>query len=300
MSHKNALISEGEALDGLLDELQRKQEIAEIAGWDCGFAKLNRALDGILPGFYSLVGPPGSGRTSFAKQLLDQVAMRNDIVGIFFSFIESKREIRIKTLARLSGIENREIRRGSAYLLHWYGVPRLAGPEAEQLSPSWEKLRRCAENARHWLSSIYLVECRDDTNTEALQAQVCEIRAATNKQKIMIVIDDCHRLSTGNQTLQTRVLLTQQLCSLVKNLNAALLAVWPSAGDNVDLTAQTWIEGTLGADVVMVFEEDAGHTKTSVESAQATHLQIVKNRYGARDRLSFDFHPAFAKFSEGA
>ena len=44
--------------------------------------------------------------------------------GIFFSFAETKKELRIKTLARLSGLDNREIRRGSAYLLHWYGVPQ--------------------------------------------------------------------------------------------------------------------------------------------------------------------------------
>ena len=49
--------------------------------------------------------------------------------GIFFSFAERKKELRIKTLARLSGIENKEIRRGSAYLLHWYGMPKAQHTE---------------------------------------------------------------------------------------------------------------------------------------------------------------------------
>jgi hypothetical protein len=144
------------------------------------------------------------------------------------------------------------------------------------------------------------VECGEDTTTEALQAQAYEIRAATNKQKIMIVIDDCHRLGTRDQTLQARaLLLTEQLRSLVKNLNAALLAVWPSVRENIELATQTWTDGTLGADVVMILEQDSAGTKTPAESAQATHLHIVKNRYGDRGKLSFDFHPAFARFSEG-
>src|SRR4029077_20716051 len=54
--------------------------------------------------------------------------------GDFFSFTESKKELRIKTLSRLSGIESREIRRGSPYLLHWYGVPKRTA-DAEELPP---------------------------------------------------------------------------------------------------------------------------------------------------------------------
>ena len=40
----------------VLDELQREQQVKEISGGDSGFANLNRALDGILPGLYLLIG----------------------------------------------------------------------------------------------------------------------------------------------------------------------------------------------------------------------------------------------------
>jgi replicative DNA helicase len=114
MTERQPLRSEGEELQGLLDELQREHDIKEISGWDTGFANLNRALDGFLPGLYLLIGPPACGKTSFAKQLFDQVVMQNSMPGIFFSFAERKKELRIKTLARLSAVENRDIRRGSA------------------------------------------------------------------------------------------------------------------------------------------------------------------------------------------
>jgi replicative DNA helicase len=112
MAETQRLRSEGEELPGFLDELQKEHAIKEISGWDTGFANLNRALDGILPGLYLLIGPPACGKTSFAKQLFDQVVMQNSVPGIFFSFAERKKELRIKTLARLSSVENRDIRRG--------------------------------------------------------------------------------------------------------------------------------------------------------------------------------------------
>src|SRR5215467_7949759 len=174
MTETRPLRSEGEELHELLDELQRNQTIKEISGWDTGFANLNRALDGMLPGLYLLIGPPGCGKTSFAKQLFDQVAMQNSVPGIFFSFAEQKKELRIRTLSRLSGVENRELRRGSAYLLHWYGVPKRT-VSAEGLPPSWEKVNKVAEDAHRWLNLLYLIECRRDMNIRQIQEQIQEV-----------------------------------------------------------------------------------------------------------------------------
>ena len=86
MTEKTLLQSEGQQLESFLEELQREQQIKEITGWETGFPHLSRVLDGILPGLYLLIGPPAVGKTSFAKQLLDQVARHNTVPGVFFSF----------------------------------------------------------------------------------------------------------------------------------------------------------------------------------------------------------------------
>src|SRR3989442_2325115 len=176
MAAKYPIKSEGEQLESLLGELEKEHAVKEISGWETGFANLSRALDGILPGLYLLIGPPACGKTSLAKQLLDQAAMNNSVPGIFFSFAERKKELRIKTLARLSGVENREIRRGSAYLLHWYGVPRLGNVDAGQLPPSWEKLRRSAEEARSWLDLTYIVECDRRMTLDDIEDQIQAVK----------------------------------------------------------------------------------------------------------------------------
>jgi replicative DNA helicase len=299
MAEASRPTSEAEALDVFLDELQRDHEVKEIAGWDTGFANLNAALDGIFPGLYLLVGPPACGKTSFAKQLLDQVAWRNNAAGIYFTFVESKKELRIKTLARLSGIESKEIRRGSAYLLHWYGVPRLSGTEAEQLSPSWERVRLSAENARSWLGSIFLLQCDNTTTAREVESQIEAIRAAIQKPNALVVVDDSQRLGDGAQPVDARLpIVTEQLQSLAKGLDVALIAVWPNLAEHRALSPQVWAERALGADVVMVMEPDPERTKTLMAPVQAMNMHVVKNRGGDRGKLCFDYQPACARFTE--
>jgi replicative DNA helicase len=299
MAEKQPLRSEGEQLEQILDELQKEHAVKEIAGWDTGFTNLNCALDGIRPGLHLLIGPPAIGKTSFAKQLLDQVAMNNRVPAIFFSFAEKKTELRIKTLARLSGLESKEIRRGSAYLLHWYGVPRLAGNDTAQFPPSWEKLKRSAEEAKSWLNLSYLIECQRDTTLGEIEVQVCEIRDRATAGGVLIVIDDCQRLGDQHQLLEARLpIVVEQLQALATNLRLPLLAVWPHVDSQRETSPQIWAEKVASADVVMVMAKDSERTQKLTEPNQAITLHIVKNRGGERGKLAFDFNPAFSKFLE--
>ena len=299
MAEKLSLRSEGAELDAVLDELQREQQVKEISGGDSGFANLNRALDGILPGLHLLIGPPGVGKTSFAKQLLDQVAERNRAPTVFLSFAESKKELRIRTLARLSGLDKREIRRGSAYLLHWYGVPRLGGNQAGQLPPSWEKLRRMAEESRSWLDAIYLIECQRNWNVAQIESQVGEVIAVTGNKPGIIVVDDCQRLGDAHQQLDARLaIVIEQLQELAANFKAPLLAIWPDLNTNAGVSPHWRGENIPNADVVMVMQMDLERTEKLTEPNQAIVLHIVKNRGGEKGKLAFDFFPSFSRFEE--
>ena len=299
MREKPPFRSEGDQLVEFLDELQRDNAIKEISGWDTGFANLSRAFDGILPGLHLLIGPPACGKTAFAKQLLDQVAKHNARPGIFFTFAETKSELRIKTLARISEMESREIRRGSAYLLHWYGVPKAHYATADQLQPSWEKLRRIAEDAKGWLDLIYIIECERNTDVQLIESHIRGLQAATNTAQTMVVIDDCQRLREMNQALAARLpIIVEQLQALAANLKLPLLAVWPYLGGRAEISPQAWADEVASADVIMFMEKDLERTKKLTEPNQAITLHIVKNRGGEKGNLAFDFFPAFAKFVE--
>jgi len=301
MAEKIPLQSEGEQLESFLDELQREQQIKDIAGWETGFPDLSRALDGILPGLYLLIGPPACGKTSFVKQLLDQVARYNEVPGVFFSFTERKKELRIKTLARLSGIENREIRRGSAYLLHWYGVPKAQHTELERLPPSWDKLKKSAEEAKTWLDLIFLIECGRDIDLRRIEDQIREVESIKGTDRVMVVIDDCQRLGNTQQKPTDRVaIVVDELQRTALSLAIPILAVWPDLREDRSSLSQIWSDTAPSADVILVMEIDLERTKKLTEPNQAITLNIVKNRGGEKGKLAFEFIPAFSKFAEVA
>lgn len=299
MASDEPIQSEGAQLQTFLAELESEHGIKEIAGWETGFANLSRALDGIRPGLYLLIGAPAIGKTSFATQLLDQVAMHNRTPGIFFTFAETKKELRIKTLARLSGLENREVRRGSAYLLHWYGVPKAHHGDVEQLPPSWEKLKQSANEAKSWLDLIYIVECDSNIKMPQIEKRIEGVRALTNHEKIFVVIDDCQRLGDSAQALPLRLpIVADQLQQMAVNLKIAILALWPDLGDIGASQPQIWAEKLASPDAILVLEQDRERTRKLTEPNQAIILHVVKNRGGEKGRLAFDFFPAFSRFTE--
>jgi replicative DNA helicase len=295
MTEKPPLRSEGEHLDAVMDELQAAHEVREISGWESGFPDLSRALDGLLPGLYLLIGPPACGKTCFAKQLFDQVIQRNAVPGIFFSFTETKTELRIRTLSRLSELENKEIRRGSAYLLHWYGAPKVSGAQTALLPPSWARLRRCAEEARVWLNLSYLAECDQDTDLQQIETQISEVtrRKATNR--LIVVIDDCQRLGGGPNPLAG---VGDQLQSLAKKLGAPIIAVCSDVSSQCETLPAAWADRVPAADVILLMESDPKEMANTTAASRLIRLHVVKNRGGERGNLAFDFFPAFAKFVE--
>jgi replicative DNA helicase len=299
MPMKSPIQSEGAQLESFLDALESERAVKEISGWATGFANLSRALDGILPGLYLLIGPPATGKTSLAKQLLDQVVLHNGVPAVFFSLSETAKELRIKTLARLSGLESREIRRGSAYLLHWYGVPKAHYGAAEQLPPSWEKLKQTTREAKSWLDLTYLVDCEANTNLREIEKCIGEIRAAANTEKIFVVIDDCQRLGGLDQALAARLpFVAEQLQETALKLRTPVFAVWPNLGDIAESHPKIWADKVASPDVILVLEKDRESTKKLTEPNQALTLHIVKNRGGETGKLAFDFFPAFSKFAE--
>jgi replicative DNA helicase len=295
-------ISEGEALDSFLAELDEGSAVKEIAGWESGFPGLSRLLNGIFPGLYLLIGPPACGKTTFAKQLCDQVAERNSIPAIFFAFIERKKDLRIRTLARLSGLENREIRRGSAFLLHWYGMPKPRSKDPEQMPPSWEKLKKATEGARSWLDLVYIFEGGEKTDLEEVKDCIRRVREIKGSQQLLVIIDDSQRLAPSEHAFDARLaLVAERLQGLAVSHQVAVIATWPDLrkeGVSYHLSPWEWAERVVSADTVLVMENDVERTKRLTEPNRAVTLHVAKNKDGERGTVAFDYFPAVARFLE--
>ncbi len=302
MAKKQPPISEGDELETFLTDLESGDKVKEIAGWESGFPNFSRALNGILPGLYLLIGPPSCGKTAFAKQLCDQVAQHNLVPAIFFTFAETKKDLRIRTLARLSGLEGREIRRGSSFILHWYGVPKARFSDPEQIAPSWEKLKRAAEQAKSWLDLIYLFEADEKTELKEIENHIRTVKETKGTDRVMVVIDDSHYLGASDWQLDSRLpRVTEQLQRMAVNLDVPVLATWPDlrkVDQSYSTSSWQWAERVANAEAVLVMENDQERTKKLTGPNRAINLQIVKNRGGERGTLYFDFSPPFSQFTE--
>jgi replicative DNA helicase len=225
--------------------------------------------------------------------------MHNSVPAIFFTFAENKKELRIKTLSRLSGIESREIRRGSAYLLHWYGVPRLGGSDASQLPASWDKLRRSAEESRAWLELVYLIDCGRETTVREIDAHIETVQLTTAAAHPFIVIDDCQRLGNQQQPLDSPLpIIAEALQQLAITRNLPVLAVWPDLRQSRPNSPQLWAELVPNANTILVMADDPTPPDQHAEARHSIKLHIVKNRGGERGQIAFEFLPPFSKFVE--
>lgn len=300
MGNKPSISSEAKELEVFLKELEAGGQVKEISGWESGFANLSRSLNGILPGLYLLIGPPSSGKSTFAKQLCDQVALRNSVPAIFFAFAETKKDLRIRTLARLSGLESREICRGSPYLLHRYGVPKPRTTDPEGMPPSWERLLRAVGEAGGWLDLVYIFEGSEKTDLQEMEERIRAVQRLKGARRAMVVVDDCHHLAASELSFDGRLpLVAAMLQQMAVSLKAPVLATWTDIRSRHDRESpQEWAGRIPSAEAVLVMENDPERTKKLTEPSRAVTLHIVKNRGGERGKLYFDFFPSLAKFTE--
>ena len=180
-------------------------------------------------------------------------------------------------------------------------MPKAQHIELERLPPSWDKLKKAAEEAKTWLDLIYLIECGRDIDLRQIEDQIREVESIKGTDRVMVVIDDCQRLGNIEQKLTDRVaLVVDELQRAAVNLQIPILAVCPDLREDRSSLPQMWSHRAPSADVILVMEIDLERTKKLIEPNQALTIHIIKNRGGERGKLAFEFVPAFSKFTEVA
>ena len=169
------LTSEGEEWGSYLEEVRSKQGKT----FETGFAGLDERAGGLTPGLMLLVDTDRDRISAFLKQLTDQVAVRSKVPCLFLSYHLPKAAMRVRTLARLSGVPARDIEKG-----------RL-----KKGSPELESVEKNGREAAAWLKSIFVVDGDPEIDLGAIKDMVQTLRAPSEAATCLVVVDSLERLA---------------------------------------------------------------------------------------------------------
>jgi replicative DNA helicase len=278
------LPSEGDTLEDFMEELEERQTGGDFLGLDTGFQHFNNVCNGLGQGLYVIAGAPSCGKTTFVKQLLDQVAELNRVPCLFFSLEQSSEELRIKTLSRLSKIENRAIMKG-----------RL-GAETY----TWDIVIKAGRQYAEYAPYVYLVEADRNTTVDAIRLTASRAMRRAGTGQCFIAVDYLQKMpATGkfDGAKERMDFLTSELRRLSRDLNSPVLVI---SSENrlgykkkgLDVFKESG-EIEYSADVAgILLEEERQFGKRQID------LHIVKNRNGERATIQFDFDPQVSEFRE--
>lgn len=269
----------------------------EYIGLNTGFDHLNNVANGLVEGLFILGAKPSLGKTTFAKQLVDQVVELNPTAaGLFVSLEQSREELRVKTLSRLSGIENRDILRG-----------RL-----DPQSTAWRRVVEVSnEYAPKVAGRIFILEGDKATTPDRIRLAINQVKRATEAEVVFVVVDYLQIMPTAEEYKDPRNrvdAVVSDLRRLARDTHSPVMAISAigRAGYN-NASIESFKESggiEYGADLggLLVGDKD-NNGADLIEGVNRTykgiHLDIVKNRNGERSRIAFRFFPSVSTFVEG-
>ena len=285
-----------DALDFLKVLESRRADGRAWLGLDSGFKHLNEVLNGLTEGVFILAGAPSTGKTTWAKQVADAVAVTEKVPVLFWSFEQSKEELRIKSLSRLASVDSRAI---------WKG--RTSGD-------TWAEVEKAAEDYRRgpgrWLTIIE--GGREDTLDRVRSVAVMAKHKAGDKPVLLVLdylqiipaapdapedtraridwnLSELRRLSRDLKS-PVLVISSQNRAAYAGNAKPSLAALKESGG----------IEYTADA-VICLWRDKAESERLTKDFGRLTvrvEAHVLKNRNGELSRVKLDFTPAWSMFTE--
>lgn len=275
-------LTEAEHLADFITELENQQD-----GYDTGFPKLNDLIKGLKPGLFVIAAAPSAGKTTFVKQLADQVADKSQAPVLFFSYEQSAAELRIKTLSRLSKINNEILRKGL--------VGGGEGGANAMLSAAVEEYKRFGRHIKiiegdrhHTIGAIRLMAQREKMMT---------------KKAPLIVLDFLQIVPVMDANLRDRRekldYLVSELRRLARDLETPIVAISAMSRAEYDKSRMSAFKesggieyGTDIAAIMKVDDEDKDGTERNVS------LAIIKNRNGRRGKIKLTYRMSNDTFEE--
>lgn len=301
LAHKKKLVREylpeGTDAFGFLDTLAtRRLDGRPWLGLDCGFHHLNEVLNGLTEGLFILAGAPSTGKTTLAKQIADHVAAVEKVAVLFWSFEQSKEELRIKSLARLASVDSRAIWKGRA--------------DAD----TWAKVVKADEEYRKGGWTLTIIEAGRDDTLDRIRAAAVVAKHKAGDKAVLLVLDYLQIIPAGKDapdTLREKVgWHLSELRRLARDLKSPVLVI---SSENREaykgnkpptlaaLKESGGIEYTADGVICLWRDKDESVRLTRSYNRLTVRVEayVLKNRNGELAKVKLDFTPAWALFTEG-
>lgn len=270
-------------------------------GLNCGFTYLSDVIDGATPGIIVLSGAPSTGKTTLAKQIADSIAELNKIPVLFWSFEQSKEELRIKSLARIASVDTQAIAKGSMD------------------DASWERVRKAEEYYRRECGpALTIIEAGAADTIGAIRSAALLAKRKAGGRPVLVVLDYLQILPSPDGELpggvQDKVDRNMsELRRLARDLASPILVI--SSEDReayrpgrekyeARKPTLTSLKGSGGieysADAVLCLWRDNLEsdrlTKANRRKMVRVEVYVLKNRNGELGKVKLDFTPSWASF----
>jgi replicative DNA helicase len=253
-----------------------------IRGVKTGISRLDEITGGLQPGLTILSGGPGIGKTTLALQIGADAASEG-VPTLYVTFENSPRQLVLKGMGRVGGINPQAVRRGTVPL---------------------KETRAAAEAWREKAQRLSFIEGRSDLSPGQIRGKARRWVNRFGADRCLVVVDYLQLYAkasddlSNSEGLRERVeQMGQRLRELSMQLRSPVLAISSqsrsagySGGGSADLdTLKESGDLEYGADVVAILTEP--DTRQATDPAAPVDLTVAKNRNGETGRVELVFRP---------
>jgi replicative DNA helicase len=271
-----------------IETLYRRKE--HVTGVATGFADLDRLTAGLQKAdFIIIAGRPSAGKTAFALNVVQQVAVESGRAALIFSLEMSKEQLVQRLLCSEARVDSHRVRTGYLETGDWKRIGAAAGRLAD--------------------APLFI----DDTaNLSVLEARA-KARRIRAEHGLDLVVIDYLQLMQGRWRAENRQQeiseISRSLKALAKELEVPVVALSQlsraveARGDSSPRLSDLRESGALEQDAdVIVFLHRPGLFKENPSDADKnlTDVIIGKQRNGPTDKIQLVFKPEYTRFEDMA
>jgi replicative DNA helicase len=271
-----------------IETLYRRKE--HVTGVPTGFVDLDRLTAGFQRAdFIIIAGRPSMGKTAFALNVAQQVAVADTRSVLFFSLEMSKEQLVQRLLCAEARVDSHRVRTGYLETSDWKRIGAAAGRLAD--------------------APLFI----DDTaNLSVLEARA-KARRIRAEHGLELVVIDYLQLMQGRWRAENRQQeiseISRSLKALAKELEVPVVALSQlsraveARGESSPRLSDLRESGALEQDAdVIIFVHRPGLYKENPAEAEKnlTDVIIGKQRNGPTDKLQLVFKPEYTRFEDMA